>query len=61
MYLTVPEYLWISPILQHMPFDIIAGTIAEMNGETAFRNNDKSFDTEEARECVKGGTKIVII
>ena len=57
----VPEYPWISPILQHMPFDIIAGTIAEINGETAFRNDDKSFDTEEARECVKGGTEIVII
>lgn len=61
--INVPQapQIWMSPMLEHLPFDIIAGYMGEMKGEPSFRAGDSGFDTYEARDCVKNGTKIVII
>lgn len=41
-----PEYFWIAPLLQHIPFDFIAGYIMELKGVKSFRTDLEAFGYE---------------
>ncbi len=37
------KYFWITPLMQHLPFDLVAGYIAGMKGITFFRRDEPAF------------------
>ena len=39
-----PEYSWLSPLMQHLPFDYVAAYIAGLKNVEFFRNNDPLFE-----------------
>lgn len=57
----VPKYFWLAPLGQHVPFDLIAGCIAELKGERAFRANVPEFDDPLLNDRLKYGTEIKIV
>lgn len=56
-----PKYFWMNPLVQHIPFDLVAGYIAELKGIKAFREDDPNFADEAFNHRLKDGTQIVII
>ena len=55
------KYFWMLPLVQHIPFYMVAGYIGEMKGETAYRNDDPRYNNEIGKNRIKSGTEIVII
>ncbi len=56
-----PKYFWMNPLIQHIPFDFVAGYIAALKGETGFRADDGRYNSDLAKNRLKSGTQIVII
>ena len=56
-----PKYFWMNPLIQHIPFDFVAGYIAALKGETGFRADDERYNSDLAKNRLKSGTQIVII
>lgn len=56
-----PAYFWMNPLLQHIPFDLVAGYIAGMKGEKAFRDGSPAFSTPLGQNRLKDGTEIKIV
>jgi glucosamine--fructose-6-phosphate aminotransferase (isomerizing) len=56
-----PKYFWMNPLIQHIPFDFVAGYIAALKGETGFRADDERYNSDLAKTRLKSGTQIVII
>ena len=57
-----PKYFWLNPLAQHIPFDLVAGYIAELKGIKSFRQDDENFADDVYNHRLKeDGTKIVII
>ena len=56
-----PRYFWLNPLLQHIPFDMVAGYIAAMKDGKAFREGDPRFDVPELNQRLKEGTRIEIV
>ena len=56
-----PKYFWMNPLVQHIPFDLVAGYIAELKGIKSFREGDPNFADEAYQQRLKDGTEIVII
>lgn len=59
---TTPQakYFWMNPLVQHIPFDFVAGYIAELKGEKGFRADDERYSSDICKTRLKDGTKIVI-
>ncbi len=60
---TTPQtrYFWLLPLIQHIPFDLVAGYIAAMRGETAFRMDDDAYATPLGANRLNSGTEIRIV
>ena len=56
-----PRYFWLNPLLQHIPFSLVAGYIAAMKGEQPFRIGIPAFETELGKNRLKNGTAIKIL
>lgn len=56
-----PKYFWLNPLLQHLPFDLVAGYIAAFKGESAFREGVEKFQTPLGMNRLKNGTAIKIV
>lgn len=56
-----PKYFWLNPLLQHIPFSLVAGYIAGLRGEPAFREGIAAFETPLGQNRLKSGTEIKII
>lgn len=56
-----PRYFWLNPLLQHVPFSLVAGYIAAMKGEQPFRIGIPAFETELGKNRLKNGTAIKIL
>ena len=56
-----PKYFWMNPLIQHIPFDFVAGYIAALKGETGFRADDERYNSDLAKNRLKSGTQILII
>ena len=58
-----PKYFWMAPLMQHLPFDFVAGYIGALMGVAGFREDDPKW-TELPFKHRKGRLKeseIVII
>ena len=56
-----PKYFWMNPLVQHLPFDMVAGYIGAMKGGVAYRGDDERYSSEICSQRLKEGTEIVII
>ena len=56
-----PRYFWLNPLLQHIPFSLVAGYIAAVKGEQPFRIGIPAFETELGKNRLKNGTAIKIL
>ena len=56
-----PKYFWMNPLVQHLPFDMVAGYIGAMKGGVAYRGDDERYNSEICTQRLKEGTEIVII
>lgn len=56
-----PKYFWMNPLAQHLPFDLVAGYIAELKGIKAFREGEATFDNDVCKNRLKSGTEIVVL
>lgn len=56
-----PRYFWLNPLLQHIPFSLVASYIAAMKKTAPFRNDIPAFQTELGMSRLKSGTEITIL
>ena len=56
-----PKYFWMNPLAQHLPFDLVAGYIAELKGIKAFREGEEVFDNDVCKNRLKSGTEVVVL
>ena len=56
-----PKYFWMNPLVQHVPFDMVAGYIGALKGVREFRADDERYDTELGNNRLKSGTEIVVL
>lgn len=56
-----PKYFWLAPLLQHTPFNLVAGYIAALKGESAFRVGIEEFETPLGQNRLNKGTEIKIV
>ena len=56
-----PKYFWMNPLVQHIPFDMVAGYIAAIKGIPSFRSDDERYSSDLSKSRLKDGTEIVII
>ena len=55
-----PKYFWMNPLVQHIPFDMVAGYIAAIKGIPSFRRDDERYSSDLSKSRLKDGTQIVI-
>ncbi len=56
-----PKYFWMNPLVQHVPFDLVAGYVSAMRGEQPFRGDMPAFADPSLQARLKDGTKIKIV
>lgn len=56
-----PRYFWLAPLLQHTPFNLVAGYIAALKGEAPFRMGMEAFATPLGQNRLNKGTEIKIV
>lgn len=59
--LPTPKYFWLNPFMEHVPFDLVAGYIAQLKGIKNFREDEDKFNTQLFKDRLKSGTEITII
>ena len=57
-----PKYPWLDPLMEHCPFDILAGYISGMLGIPAFRTDMPEFNIEGKTDGsrIRNSKKVII-